>query len=85
MAVAFLRIILYFGLLLLVMSLIALALVPRDAPGFVAAVLAVGANTITVSVAALILRWLLAKDAQQEKQAAERWETLQEHLKQDDE
>jgi hypothetical protein len=69
MAVVFLRIILYFGLLLLVMSLFALAFVPRDAPGFVAAVLAVLANFITVSGAAILLRVFLAKEARRDQAA----------------
>jgi len=68
MAVASLRIVLYLGLLLLVMSLFALLIVPRDAPGFVAAVLAVGFNVLTVGIAAGLLRWLLAREARQERQ-----------------
>jgi hypothetical protein len=69
MAVVFLRIILYFGLLLLVMGFLALALVPRDAPGFIAAVLTVLANLITVSGATILLRILLAKEARREQAA----------------
>jgi hypothetical protein len=85
MAVAFLRIILYFGLLLLVMSLFALAVVPRAAPGFVAAVLAVIANVVTVGGAAILLRVLLAREAQREKEADECWKAFGEHVnKQDD-
>jgi hypothetical protein len=68
MAVAFLRVVLYLGLLLLVMSVFALIIVPRDAPGFVAAVLAVGFNVLTVSFAAGLLRWWLAREARQEQQ-----------------
>ncbi len=70
MAVAFLRVVLYLGLLLLVMSVFALIIVPRDAPGFVAAVLAVGFNVLTVSIAAGLLRWSLARKARQERQQA---------------
>ena len=62
MGVAFLRAILSFGIFLLALSLISLLLVPPDAPGFVAAVLSVGANSITVIGSLLILRWLLAKE-----------------------
>lgn len=80
MAIAFLRVILYFGLFLLVISLFSLAIVPRDAPGFVAAVLSVSANIITVGGAALILRLMLAKEARREKQAAENWKTFGERM-----
>lgn len=69
MAVVFLRIILYFGLLLLVMGCFALALVPRDAPGFVAAVLTVLANLITVGGATILLRISLAREARREQAA----------------
>lgn len=68
MAVASLRVVLYLGLLLLVMSVFALIIVPRDAPGFVAAVLAVGFNVLTVSISAGLLRWSLARAARQERQ-----------------
>lgn len=71
MAVASLRVVLYLGLLLLVMSVFALIIVPRDAPGFVAAVLAVGFNVLTVSIAAGLLRWSLARAAREEKRATE--------------
>jgi len=86
MAIVFLRIILYFGLLLLVMSLFALAVVPRDAPGFVAAVLAVIANVFTVGGAAILLRVLLAREAQREKEAEpeERWKTFGERVNTDE-
>jgi hypothetical protein len=77
MAVAFLRIILYFGLLLLVMSLFALALVPKDTPGFVPAVLAVGANLITVGGAAILLRVLYLRQTRRERKEAGRWEAFE--------
>jgi hypothetical protein len=84
MAIAFLRVILYFGLFLLVISLFALAIVPRDAPGFVAAVLSVSANVITVGGAIIILRLILAREARREKQAAENWKTFGERVSKND-
>ncbi len=88
MAIASLRLVLYLGLLLLAMSVFALVIVPRDAPGFVAAVLAVGINVVTVASSAGLLRWLLVKEARNEKSVAEprpgrdagRWDTFAQNI-----
>ena len=81
MASAVLRLVLFFGLLLLIMSLFALAIVPRDEPGFIPAVLAVAANAITVGAAGFFLRRLIARQAREEQQAQEqRWDAFGEHV-----
>jgi mannose/fructose/N-acetylgalactosamine-specific phosphotransferase system component IIC len=60
------RIILSFGLFLLVFSLFALAIVKPDTPEFVPAVLSVAFNLITVIGAALVVRYLRAKNKKRE-------------------
>lgn len=62
MGIAVCRAVLILGLVLLVTSLASLALASPDTPHFVAALLAVGVNMITVAGAALLLRRLLAKE-----------------------
>jgi hypothetical protein len=61
MGVVVLRGILSLGLVLFILSLVALVWVPADSPGAVPAALALTANLLTVVGAGLVLRKLSAK------------------------